>query len=131
MQKFNKLSLMLALLSLGWGLPIGDAWASQVVNNYSMGKIAMSSPHIPTSQSSPEPPARLVKILDTLRLPVGYQSGLTITTAGDWAVLIRVPKGIATPLADIETVAAEYPIVYQILPDSLPIARPAYPQLGE
>ncbi len=134
MQKFNKLSIGLAVLSLGWGLVMSHAQASQATNhgwNYSTHKIAMSSPQIPTSQSSPEPPASLLQILDTIRLPVGYQSGLTTTDAGNWALLVRVPRGTVTPIAEVEAIVAEYPIVYQILADSLPVARPAYPHLGE
>lgn len=140
MQKSSKLFMVLTVLLLGWGLPVHDAQALPLVKpgsvckwNCSIGKVTMSpiSPRLYTVQNSPEPPAGLTKIADTIRLPSGYQSGLTISPEGYWALLVRVPSGTATPVASIESLATGYPVVYQVLPTRIPVARPAYPSRGE
>ena len=89
------------------------------------------SPHIPGPPESPEPPNRLVEIAASLSHPAVTRVGLTTTTDGRWALMVRVQPGTSIPCKDIEAVCNDYPIVYQEEPKEFPVARPAYPALGE
>jgi hypothetical protein len=89
------------------------------------------SPHIPGPPKSPEPPRQLVEIADALSHPAVSRVGLTTTADGRWALMIRIRPGTPLPLKEVEAICADYPIVYQEEPRDLPVARPAYPALGE
>jgi hypothetical protein len=88
-------------------------------------------PYIPPAPISAEPPARLVTIVDTIKLPPGYQIGLTTIQGGKWALLVKVPPRTHTPIPEIVALAPDEPIVYQTLPERATVARPADPALGE
>lgn len=91
-------------------------------------------PYIPSPPIVPEPPPALVQIANEavpVALPPGCQSGLTTTQDGNWALLVNVPPGTHVPIQTIETIVRGYPVIYQAMPDTPPVARPAYPSLGE
>lgn len=80
---------------------------------------------------SPKPPTRLVKIADSLHHPDVTRVGLTTTSDGHWALMVHVKAETPTPIAAVEAACAKFPVVYQEDRRGLPIARPAYPALGE
>ena len=86
--------------------------------------------HEPALPSSPAP-AELVALAGSLSHPAVEQTGLTTTMDGRWALLVRVPRGTPTPLAEVEQAAGGHPVVYQPAPDPPPVARPAFPERGE
>jgi hypothetical protein len=79
---------------------------------------------------SPEPPG-LLRAAQALSHPDVSSAGLTTTPDGRWALLVRVRPGARTPIAEVEQAAGGHPVIYQPEPDDLPVARPAYPLLGE
>jgi hypothetical protein len=89
------------------------------------------SPHIPGPPESPEPPSRLVEIADAFSHPAVSRVGLTTTADGHWALMVRIRPGTPVPIKEVEAVCGSYPVVYQEEPKELPVARPAYPALGE
>lgn len=91
----------------------------------------MQDVHIPGLPLSPEPPEGLLSLADSLTHPCVTRVGLTTTAEGEWALMVRVRRGTAIPLPDLEQQCSPYPIVYQAEPDDPPVARPAYPSLGE
>ena len=86
--------------------------------------------HNPGSPTSPKP-QKLAQIADSLTHPDVTRVGLTTTTDGRWALMVRVRPSTQIPIREIEEAANGYPVVYQDEPDELPIARPAYPASGE
>lgn len=88
-------------------------------------------PNVPSPPESPEPPTALVHLADTLSDPQISQVGLTTTQDGCWALLVRVRAGIQTPLPEVESHRGSFPVIYEVDSKKLPIARPAYPELGE
>lgn len=76
-------------------------------------------------------PARLIQLADSLQHPAVLRTGLTTTQEGKWALLVVVKQGTAHPIEAIERSAAGYPVVYEEDAGHLPLARPAYPSLGE
>ena len=83
--------------------------------------------HRPGKPSSPEPPAKLVEVAETVRDPLVRQSGITTTPDGRWAVYVTVPKEATVPIPSVERQAGGYPVVYEAEPDEPPRAGPAYP----
>lgn len=80
---------------------------------------------------TPEPPEHLVRLADALSHPEVAQTGLTTTSGGEWALMVRVHPGVSVPIQEIERAAEGHPVVYQEHPGTNPVARPAYPALGE
>lgn len=93
--------------------------------------MSQRSAHTPGTPKSPKPPEGLVKIANSLSSPDVTRVGLTTTNDGQWALMVRVRSGAETPVKDVEEVCRDYPVVYQDEPEELPVARPAYPALGE
>jgi hypothetical protein len=58
--------------------------------------------------------------------------GLTTTADGRWAVKVWLRTGAHPPLRDVESAAGnDVSIVYDSAPETPPVARPAFPALGE
>jgi hypothetical protein len=87
--------------------------------------------HIPGVPESDKPPRRLVQIAGSLNHPDITRVGLTTTTDGRWALMVRVNSGTQIPIREVEDASRGFPVVYQDEPDEPPIARPAYPGRGE
>lgn len=79
----------------------------------------------------PDPPSELISIVDSLTHPDATRIGLTTTPDGDWALLVRLKPGTPVPIEEIEAICNRYPIIYQQDSGGWPVARPAYPALGE
>jgi hypothetical protein len=86
--------------------------------------------HIPGLPKTPEP-SDLSDIAASIEHPDVNKAGITTTKNGDWALLLFTKKGTNVPIRDIEEKVQSYPIIYQEDSDELPVARPAYPGLGE
>lgn len=86
--------------------------------------------HIPGRPKSPEPPG-LARIAASLHHPGVIRSGVTTTKKGDWALLVVVQKNTTIPIQEIEKKRQNFPVIYQEDSGRLPVARPAYPALGE
>lgn len=86
--------------------------------------------HIPGRPKSPEP-ARLVNIAASLRHPKVIRTGITTTKAGEWALLLVVKPHTQVPIKEVEKKCAAFPVIYQEDSGHIPVARPAYPALGE
>ena len=91
----------------------------------------MDADHVPGMPSSPDAPPELLRAVDSLAHPNLSNVGLTTTRDGRWALLARVKRGGSAPIAEVEAAAGGHPVVYEPEPDELPVARPAYPLLGE
>jgi len=89
----------------------------------------MASEHRPARPKTPEPPARLRELSETLQHPDVANVGLTTTSSGDWALLVRVRPG-SGPIPDVERQAGGHPVIYEQA-GPIPVARPAYPERGE
>jgi hypothetical protein len=87
--------------------------------------------HQPGRPTSPEPPRRLLDVVDSFRHPEVTRIGLTTTAEGAWALMVRVRPGAHVPIQEIEAACGGCPVVYQDEPEELPVARPAYPAKGE
>ena len=85
----------------------------------------------PGLPKNPEPPGALVAVADSLSHPDVTRVGLTTTPDGDWALLVRFRPGAPVPIEEIEAICGPHPVVYQEDSGRLPVARPAYPALGE
>ena len=83
--------------------------------------------HRPGTPSDPEPPDRLLKIADAVRDPLVIQSGVTTTAEGRWALYVTVPASATVPIAEVESQASGYPVVYEAEPKSPTRAGPAFP----
>jgi hypothetical protein len=68
---------------------------------------------------------------DSFSHPAVTRVGLTTTADGRWALMVRVQPGTPIPIKEIAAVCRDYPIIYQEEPQEFPVARPAYPALGE
>ena len=86
---------------------------------------------LPKRPSDPTPPPRLLEISQQLLHPEVAQTGLTTTSDGRWALMVRLQPGAHAPLDEVERLTGEFPVVYRPPRARTPIARPAYPQLGE
>jgi hypothetical protein len=89
--------------------------------------MAQASDHTPSAPRSPVPPPKLVKMVRDLKHPQIMNVGLTTTSQGEWAAMIRVKPGTATPLARIGLHHRGFPVVYQEGSATPPVARPAFP----
>jgi hypothetical protein len=87
--------------------------------------------HIPGVPESDKPPRKLGQIAESLDHPDVTRVGLTTTTDGRWALMVRVKPGTRIPIREVEDASHGHPVVYQDEPDEPPIARPAYPGSGE
>jgi hypothetical protein len=87
--------------------------------------------HRPAPPRHPEPPRELVEAADALRHRDVTRVGLTTTSEGDWALMVRTRPGTPTPIEDVERASKGHPVVYDVEPDEPPVARPAYPSRGE
>lgn len=90
----------------------------------------MASNHVPAPPREPEPPAVIRRLSESIRHPSIASAGLTTTSSGDWALLVRVKPGVKVPIPEIERQAQGHPIVYQPA-RPMPVARPAFPDRGE
>ena len=59
--------------------------------------------------------------------PSVAKTGITKTEDGGYALLATVRKGTPTPIAEIENLAGNFPVVYQEEEDLPPVAWPARP----
>jgi hypothetical protein len=87
--------------------------------------------HIPGQPKESTPPRELIEARDALFGTRVSRVGLTTTSEGDWALIVRIPRGSQWPLAEVEAASGGFPIIYQYEPERLPVARPAYPHRGE
>ena len=103
------------------------------MNNVSPSYASMKSgkTHIPGIPASPTPPRELARIAKSLNHPDVTSVGLTTTTDGRWALMVRVKPGTEIPIRKVEEVSSGFPVIYEDEPDEPPIARPAYPAAGE
>jgi hypothetical protein len=87
---------------------------------------------MPSKPSTPNPPASLKRAkAEALKQPEVARAGFTTTDDGRWALRVWLRHGARAPLAAIESRCAGEPVVYDEEPESPPVARPAYPSLGE
>ena len=87
--------------------------------------------HIPSEPKQATPPAALERAVAHPPPENVVQLGLTTTREGEWALLARVAPQVRTPIPAVELLAHGHPVVYQATNNVLPIARPAFPGLGE
>ena len=87
--------------------------------------------HIPGLPKSPSPPPELAQVAKSLTDPDITRVGLTTTSDGRWALMVRVKSGTEVPIKKVEEACSGYPVIYQDEPDEPPVARPAYPAEGE
>jgi hypothetical protein len=87
--------------------------------------------HIPGLPKEQEPPAELLEAQKALSGARVSRVGLTTTHDGDWALMVRIPKGSQWPLAEVEAGSRGFPVIYQYDPEHPPVARPAYPERKE
>jgi hypothetical protein len=85
------------------------------------------TPHRPSPPRSPTPPRVLIEILRELHHPKVMNVGLTTTSDGEWAAMVRVRPGTQTPIPEIGSSHRGFPVIYQQGSDTPPVARPAYP----
>ena len=86
--------------------------------------------HIPGRPRTPKP-SILSEIIASLQHPDVLRTGITTNKEGDWAILVVVKKDSPIPIKEIEVKSMQFPVIYQEDSGSMPIARPAYPLLGE
>lgn len=87
--------------------------------------------HIPGRPKDPTPPSELQHAADTITHDAIAQVGLTTTSEGEWALLVRVKPEASYPIPEVEQLAHGHPVIYQRAPARTPVARPAFPSLGE
>jgi hypothetical protein len=77
-------------------------------------------------------PELLRHLSDTISHPALTQVGETKTRDGQWALLATVRRGTSRPvLEQIKNMAGDFPVIFEEEAESLPVARPAYPEQGE
>lgn len=90
------------------------------------------TPHRPGRPSTPEPPRQLKQLKREAARHAGVaRAGLTTTEDGRWALQLWLERDVDAPLADLEGKCGGHPIIYESAPSEPPVARPAYPSLGE
>lgn len=89
----------------------------------------MSTPRTP-DQASPPASLRRAKS-EAARDPVVARTGLTTTPEGTWALKIWLRRDAHATASEVESLGGGHPVVVVEEPSHLPIARPAYPRLGE
>lgn len=87
--------------------------------------------NIPGRPKQPVPPSDLQQAAQSITHEAITQVGLTTTSEGEWALLVRVKPQAAYPIPEVERQAHGHPVIYQRAPAGLPVARPAFPGLGE
>jgi hypothetical protein len=87
--------------------------------------------HTPGPPKDAEPPAALRAVQKKVSAAGVSRVGLTTTREGDWALIVRIPRGSQWPLPEVEAASGGFPVIYQYEPENLPVARPAYPDRGE
>jgi hypothetical protein len=87
--------------------------------------------HIPGHPKESEPPRELIEARNALSGARVSRVGLTTTHEGDWALIVRIPRGSQWPLDEVEAASRGFPVIYQYEPEQMPVARPAYPDRGE
>ena len=90
-----------------------------------------NEPHIPGQPKEATPPAGLIEAQKAVSGTRATRVGLTTTHDGDWALMVRIPRGSEWPLPDVEAASGGFPVIYQYEPEQPPVARPAYPDRGE
>jgi hypothetical protein len=98
--------------------------------------VANDPPHVPAPPKTAEPPVRLAETIKALNHfgvvhPGIVNVGLTTTASGAWAAIVRVHRGTATPISDVDHQFTGFPVIYEIAPDQPAVARPAFPDRGE
>ncbi|MEM9830921.1 MAG: hypothetical protein AAF944_09790 [Bacteroidota bacterium] len=86
--------------------------------------------HIPGRPTKPKPDD-LQDVSSSIRHPDIIRTGITATREGEWAILTVVKDNVSIPLIEVGMEYERFPVIYQKEFDKLPIARPAYPSLGE
>ena len=76
-------------------------------------------------------PKKLEDVLGRIKHPAVTATGITITDDGRWAILAQVRPGTPTHIKEVERMAGEFPVVYEEEAETLQVASPAYPSLGE
>jgi hypothetical protein len=89
-----------------------------------MKPVAIHRSGMPTD---PDPPDALVQLSGSVRHPLLKRCGLTTTPQGRWALYVTVPADATVPIADIESQAHGFPVVYEAEPARPPGAWPARP----
>ncbi|MCP3402989.1 hypothetical protein [Bradyrhizobium sp. CCGB20] len=87
--------------------------------------------HVPVPPKSAEPPRGLVEAVNAIAHPDVENAGLTTTTSGEWAAMVRVRRGRPTPIPDVDSQLAGFPVIYETASNEPPVARPAFPDRGE
>jgi hypothetical protein len=85
---------------------------------------------MPTSSQQPFPGV-LAQALSRFRHPDVLGVRLLTTREGGWKIVATVRHGAALPVMDLEALSGEVPVQYEWEPGRIPVARPAYPGLGE
>jgi hypothetical protein len=86
---------------------------------------------VPGLPKSAAPPHRLAEEIRRISHPDVVSVGLTTTADGEWAALVRTTSKARAPIREIERLLTGFPIIYETVPESPPVARPAYPDRGE
>lgn len=73
--------------------------------------------HTPGEPVSPDPPAALIELSETIEHPLVRKTGITTTEDGRWALYVAVPKTTEVPLPDLEARTGGFPVVYDDEPD--------------
>lgn len=86
----------------------------------------------PSKPKTSTPPQGLLRLKKrALTLPSVARAGLTTTKDGEWALKVWLKEETPESTAQIEKMSKDYPVVYDKEPAYPPVARPAYPDLGE
>jgi hypothetical protein len=90
-------------------------------------------PHTPRRPQQTQPSAAVQHTKAVARKHADVAKvGLTTTSDGKWAVKVWLRDGAHPPLQDVESAAgSDVPVVYDSEPEHPPVARPAFPILGE
>ena len=91
----------------------------------------VESPNVSRPATEPSPAVQRAKAEARKSADVA-KVGLTTTADGNWAVKVWLRKGAEPPVPAVESAAGDgVPVIYASEPDSPPLARPAFPMLGE
>ena len=86
--------------------------------------------HIPGRPKTAEP-AQLVELARTMHHPDVTRFGVTTTKEGRWTLLAVIKQGVKVPITEVEKRASKFGVIYLDDSGRMPVARPAYPALGE
>ena len=76
-------------------------------------------------------PSQLVELARTMHHPDVIRFGVTTTKEGRWALMAVIKPRVKVPITDVEKRASKFGVVYLDDSGRMPLARPAYPALGE